>query len=79
VFDFQEDKIEEPTAASTNPMTKTTEGEYTNVRQTTNTNPHMEIIEEETDDNGADILSFIQLKYCTVCHLEIPIRAKHCK
>jgi hypothetical protein len=40
-------------------MTKTTEGEYTNVRQTTSTNPHMEIIEEENDDNGADILSVI--------------------
>ena len=60
MFDFQEDnKVEEPTAASTSPMTKTPEGEYTNVRQTTSTNPHMEIIEEENDDNGADILSFI--------------------
>jgi hypothetical protein len=39
----------------------------------------MEVIEEETDDNGCDILQFIDLKYCTVCHLEIPIRAKHCK
>lgn len=39
----------------------------------------MEVIDEETDDNGAEILSFIELKYCTVCHLEIPIRAKHCK
>ena len=39
----------------------------------------MEVIDEEHDDNGESILSFIQLKYCTVCHLEIPIRAKHCK
>jgi hypothetical protein len=37
----------------------------------------MEVIEEENDD--VDILAFIQLKYCTVCHLEQPLRTKHCK
>ena len=39
----------------------------------------MDVIDEELEDNGENILSFIQLKYCTVCHLETPIRAKHCK
>lgn len=79
-FDFNEDKVEEPTAASTTqPVTTKSEGDYTNVRQTTSTNAQMEIIEEEQDDHGAEILNFIELKYCTVCHLEIPLRAKHCK
>ena len=39
----------------------------------------MDPVDEELEDNGENILSFIQLKYCTVCHLETPIRAKHCK
>lgn len=41
----------------------------------------MEVIEEETgqDEENMDILAFIELKYCTMCHLEIPLRAKHCK
>ena len=39
----------------------------------------MEVIDEEEDDGSADILAFIELKYCTVCHIEIPLRAKHCK
>lgn len=61
-------------------MAGKTEGEYTNVRQQS-TNPQMEPIEEDFDeeDKGADIMSFIELKYCTLCHLEMPIRTKHCK
>ena len=41
----------------------------------------MEVIEEETgqDEESMDILAFIELKFCTMCHLEIPLRAKHCK
>ena len=45
--------------------------------QTNNTTQQIDVIEEEHDD--VDILSFIPLKYCTICHLEIPLRAKHCK
>jgi len=72
-------EVEEPTAVSTMAAGKT-DGDYTNVRQVS-TNPQMEIIEEDADneDNGADILSFIDLKYCTVCHVEMQIRTKHCK
>ena len=32
----------------------------------------------EEDDN-ADVLLFVEMKYCTVCHLELPLRSKHCK
>jgi palmitoyltransferase len=35
--------------------------------------------EEELEEDGSSILSFIELKYCTICHLEIPLRTKHCK
>ena len=68
-------EVEESTAASTMAV-----GEYSNVRQTS-TNTGMEIIEEDADaeDVVSDILSFIELKYCTVCHLEMQIRTKHCK
>ena len=71
--------MDEPTAATTQPITKTSEGDYAQIKQTNTTNAPMDVVEEEQDDNGESILSFIQLKYCTVCHLEIPIRAKHCK
>lgn len=79
-FDFPSTE-EEPTAATTGAgqTTKTEDGDYSNVRQTTSTQPQMEVIEEECDDGSADILAYIQLKYCTVCHIEIPLRAKHCK
>jgi len=72
-------EVEEPTAASTMAAGKT-DGDYSNLRQTS-TNAQMEVIEEDQDaeDNGADILSFIELKYCTVCHIEMQIRTKHCK
>ena len=29
--------------------------------------------------DGGDIVMFVESKYCTVCHLEQPLRAKHCK
>jgi hypothetical protein len=57
-FEFSE-ADEPPTAATTGgPVTKTTDGDYSNVRQTTSTQPQMEVIEEE-DDGSADILAFI--------------------
>lgn len=34
-FEFNEEKMEEPTAVSTNQMTKTSEGDYSHIRQTT--------------------------------------------
>ena len=44
----------------------------------------MDTIEEEDVDgqgNGDtdDVLLFIEYKYCTVCHVEQPLRSKHCK
>lgn len=47
----------------------------------------MDTIEEEVDavdgqgNNGDtdEVLLFIEYKYCTVCHVEQPLRSKHCK
>jgi len=37
----------------------------------------------ENDDEGSsdseEVVLFVEMKYCTVCHLEQPIRTKHCK
>jgi len=35
--------------------------------------------ENDDDDSDEDIVLFVEMKYCTVCHLEQPIRTKHCK
>ena len=37
---------------------------------------------ENDDDLSSeedDLVLFIETKYCTVCHLEQPLRTKHCK
>lgn len=47
IFDDLEEKADEPTSATTHPVTKTSEGEYTSVKQTNTTNPPMDVIEEE--------------------------------
>jgi len=36
-------------------------------------------IDEELSEEDDDIQIFVESKYCTICHLEIPLRAKHCK
>lgn len=42
---------------------------------TINENEEHEIEMTEEDD----VVLFVETKYCTICHLEQPIRAKHCK
>ena len=35
---------------------------------------------DEGDDEGDDeVVLFVEMKYCSICHLEQPLRAKHCK
>ncbi|CDW81358.1 dhhc zinc finger domain containing protein [Stylonychia lemnae] len=31
------------------------------------------------DDENDDVILFVEYKYCTVCHIEQPLRCKHCK
>ena len=39
-----------------------------------------EVEEDEYGEEGEqDVVMFVELKYCTVCHLEQPLRSKHCK
>ena len=54
---------------------KTTD--YTSVRQesTVASNP----LDQEAEEEDFNPLAFIELKFCTVCHLEMPLRTKHCK
>ncbi len=36
----------------------------------------------DTEDHSSDdeeLVMFVEMKYCTVCHLEQPLRTKHCK
>ncbi len=54
-----DEKIDEPTAATTHPVTKSSDGDYTQVKQTNTTNTPMDQIDEELEDNGENILSFI--------------------
>lgn len=35
--------------------------------------------EEDEDDEDDDVMLFIEYKYCTICHIEQPLRCKHCK
>jgi len=48
----------------------------------------METINESRGENGEtenqssdeeELVMFIEMKYCTVCHIEQPLRSKHCK
>ena len=36
-------------------------------------------IDDELSDGDEDITIFVESKYCTLCHLEMPLRTKHCK
>ena len=70
---------EEPTTAvSTN---KQSSSEETEPRCTDlEDKPSSEVLAYEDDGEAdADILAFIEHKYCTVCHLEQPLRTKHCR
>ena len=35
--------------------------------------------EDADDENEQDIVLFVEMKYCSICHLEQPLRTKHCK
>jgi len=53
------------------------------------TKTKMETIEEEdfacgndlndSGDSSEDVVLFVEYKYCTICHIEQPLRTKHCK
>ena len=30
-------------------------------------------------EDNEDVILFVEYKYCTVCHIEQPLRCKHCK
>ena len=32
-----------------------------------------------SSDEENDVVLYIEPKYCTMCHLEMPLRCKHCK
>ena len=36
-------------------------------------------LDDDLSDGDEDIVIFVENKYCTICHLEMPLRAKHCK
>ena len=36
-----------------------------------------DVSSEEADT--AELEMFVEMKYCTICHLEQPLRTKHCK
>ena len=38
-----------------------------------------EVGEDDSIGSDEDIVLFIEYKYCTICHIEMPIRCKHCK
>ena len=35
--------------------------------------------DNDDDDEDEDVVLFIEYKYCTICHIEQPLRCKHCK
>ena len=35
--------------------------------------------DEDSDGDNDDVVFFVEYKYCTICHLEQPLRTKHCK
>ena len=34
---------------------------------------------EDLDDEDDEVVLFVEYKYCTICHIEQPLRCKHCK
>ena len=36
-----------------------------------------EEVQEEGDPDSIEM--FVEMKYCSICHLEQPLRTKHCK
>jgi palmitoyltransferase len=36
-------------------------------------------IDQDEDLDEDDVVLFIEYKYCTICHIEQPLRCKHCK
>ena len=34
---------------------------------------------EPQSSDEEDVVLFIEYKYCTICHIEQPLRCKHCK
>lgn len=49
-----------------------------------NIKPEIEVIfdDEATEPQSSDeedVVLFIEYKYCTICHIEQPLRCKHCK
>ena len=36
-------------------------------------------LDEELSEGDEDLNLFVESKYCTICHLEMPLRTKHCK
>ena len=34
---------------------------------------------EECSDEDDSVVLYVDQKYCTICHVEQPLRAKHCK
>jgi hypothetical protein len=39
----------------------------------------IEIDGMDDEDEDEDVVLFIEYKYCTICHIEQPLRCKHCK
>lgn len=36
-------------------------------------------LDEDLSEGDDDVVIFVESKYCTICHLEMPLRTKHCK
>lgn len=36
-------------------------------------------IGDNTTEEDEEVVLFIEYKYCTICHIEQPLRCKHCK
>lgn len=45
-------------------------------QQISNYEIEIDLDEQQQDE---DVVLFIEYKYCTICHIEQPLRAKHCK
>ena len=39
----------------------------------------IEIDGMDDDEEDDEVVLFIEYKYCTICHIEQPLRCKHCK
>jgi hypothetical protein len=67
-------KNEDNHSRNASSMPITTE-DYTN--QKDDENPHNQ--EEELSSEDDSVVLYVDQKYCTICHVEQPLRAKHCK